>query len=355
MLATETNRKEKPAFLCENEALIFHYHNKFELESGEYLPKLTLCYSTYGEINKERNNVIWVCHALTANSNVLDWWSDIFGIGKTYDPQKHFIICVNVIGSCYGSTGPTEINQETGKPYYKDFPLVTIKDVVNTFEILRKHLNISKIHTCIGGSLGGQQALEWSVSNPDLIENMVLMATNARTSPWGIALNETQRMAMRTDSTWGSAIENAGEEGMKVARAIALLSYRSYETYNETQKDDVNALNQYKAVSYQIHQGNKFGARFNPYSYWTLTKLLDSHNVGRNRGGLEKALNLIKAKTLIIGISSDVLFPVCEQDFLGQHIKKSTLKVVESLYGHDGFLMETPQIIESINEFYKNQ
>ncbi len=336
------------------EGQIFYLKQPFLLESGKALPELKLCYSTYGRLNASKSNVIWVCHALTGNANVYEWWNGIFGDEKLYDPAEYFIICVNVIGSSYGSTGPLDINTETQKPFYYDFPNVTMRDISNSFELLCKHLGINKIHTCIGGSLGGQQALEWAVSNPDLIENLVVLATNARTSSWGIALNETQRMAIRADKTWGDLNDEAGTEGMKVARAIALLSYRSYETYQHTQNDHVDELENLKAITYQQYQGEKFGKRFNAFSYWSMTRLLDSHNVGRNRGSVEVALQNIKAKTLIIGITSDILFPNPEQEFMNKYIKNSSLYIIESLYGHDGFLIETEKIQAIIQNFYNS-
>lgn len=336
------------------EGLIFKHNETFLLESGKHLLKLKLCYSTYGKLNDDKSNVVWVCHALTGNANVTDWWKELFGENKLYDYSQYFIVCANVPGSCYGSIGPLDINEETNEPYFYDFPAITIRDVVNAFEMLKSHLGIEKIHTCIGGSLGGQQALEWAVSYPDTIENLVLMATNARTSPWGVALNETQRMAIRTDITWGQRHEEAGLEGMKVARAMALLSYRSYETYEHTQKDMQDAMFDLKAITYQQHQGNKFKKRFNAFSYWAMTLLLDSHNVGRNRGGVSAALKKINAKTLIIGISTDVLFPTKEQEYLHKHIKNSRLEIIESLYGHDGFLIETEKIQSIIQNFYNS-
>jgi len=350
---TNIHTTQTPQILSAPEGAIYHVPEPFQLESGGILPEIKICYTTFGTFNPKSNNVVWVCHALTGNSNVLDWWNQLFGEGKMYDPAKYFIVCANILGSCYGSTGPLETNPATGKPYFADFPEITIKDVVGTFELLRKHLGIDRIHTCIGGSLGGQQCIEWAVSNPELIENLILMATNARSSSWCIALNETQRMAIRTDKTWGQPFAEAGEEGMKVARAIALLSYRSYQTYQETQKDDINALNKYKAVSYQVYQGEKFGKRFNAYSYWALTVMLDSHNVGRNRGSVAQALAQIKAKTLVIGIDSDVLFPILEQKYIVEHIKGAHLEVISSLYGHDGFLMETEVINSIISRFYQ--
>lgn len=333
-----------------SEGIIFNYPNPFVLESGKTLSKIELCYSTYGKLNADKSNVVWVCHALTGDSNVYSWWGQLFGEQKLYNPEEHFVICVNVLGSCYGSTGPLSINPATNTPYYHDFPEISMRDIVASFELLRNHLGINRIHTCIGGSLGGQQALEWAVSNPDLIENLILMATNARTSPWGIALNETQRMAICADETWKNQNEKAGLNGLKAARAIALLSYRSYTTYNETQKDVIDALGTYKAVSYQKYQGQKFSERYNTFSYWAMTVILDSHNVGRNRISLENALSKVKSKTLILGISSDVLFPTEEQEFLAKHIPSAKLQILDSLYGHDGFLMESEKIIDVIKK-----
>lgn len=337
-----------------SEGQFFESSEPFLLESGKFLPKLELCYSTYGTFDPLKNNVIWVCHALTGNANVLEWWESIFGEGKLYDPAQYFVVCVNVIGSCYGSTSALSTKPNSDSVYFYDFPKLTMRDVANSFELLRKYLGISRIHTCIGGSLGGQQALEWGVSNPDLIEHLVLMASNARTSPWGIALNETQRMAIRNDPTWGKEEINAGMNGMKVARAIALLSYRSYETYLQTQLDHVDELENQKAISYQIYQGEKFSTRFNAFAYWSMTYLLDSHNVGRNRGSVEKALEIIKSKTLIIGISTDLLFPNIEQEFMHLHIKNSHLHIIDSLYGHDGFFIESEKIESIILGFYNS-
>lgn len=329
-----------------------YLNTPFQLERGGVIHDLRLCYHTFGKLNADKSNVIWVCHALTGNSNPLEWWTGLFGEGKLYDPENYFIVCVNVIGSSYGSSNALDVNPETGSPYYYQFVSPTIRDIVNTFEIVRNHLQIDTIHTCIGGSLGGQQALEWAVTNPQIIKKLIIMAANAQMSPWGIALNETQRMAIRADITWGEKHNDAGLEGMKVARAIALLSYRSYETYEFTQKNDIDALDNLKSITYQQHQGNKFKTRFNAFSYWSMTHLLDSHNVGRNRGSVEAALAKVEAKTLIIGIKTDVLFPCVEQKFMNKYIQNSVIHEIDSLYGHDGFLIETDIIQNYIKDFY---
>ncbi|MGB0881600.1 MAG: homoserine O-acetyltransferase family protein [Vicingaceae bacterium] len=328
------------------------YDNPFQLESGEHFPKLELEYTTLGRLNAEKNNVIWITHALTANSDPSEWWKGLVGKEKFFNPNEHFIICVNVLGSCYGSTGPLSINLNTNNPYYHNFPEITIRDIVNSFDLLRKHLEIVKVHTLIGGSLGGQQAMEWAILQPTIFENLVLIATNPQHSPWGIAFNESQRLAIKSDHTWNLNHPKAGEKGLKTARSIALLSYRNYNTYHKTQQDGIAKRTDFKAASYQNYQGKKLVERFNAFSYYTLTKVMDSHNVGRRRGSVETALKKIKAKTLVIGISSDLLFPVSESETLANGVDNSSLKIIDSLYGHDGFLIETDLIRETLENFY---
>ncbi|MFL5731126.1 MAG: homoserine O-acetyltransferase, partial [Cytophagaceae bacterium] len=268
-----------------NNQLLIH-KNPFLFESGRSISSLSIAYSVYGNMNPAKDNVIWVCHALTANSEAITWWDGLIGEGKLYDTSKYYVVCANIIGSCYGTSGPLEVNPETGRPYYLSFPQFTIRDLVAAHEILRKHLGIEKIHTCIGGSLGGQQAMEWAIINPDLIENLVLLATNAFHSPWGIAFNEAQRMALQADPTWDRDSADAGQAGMAAARAVALLSYRNYHTYQHSQSEEsCEKTDHFKASSYQNYQGEKLVKRFNAHSYWYLSKAMDSHHVGRGRGG----------------------------------------------------------------------
>ena len=330
----------------------FKYNNEFQLESGRTLPEFQLGFTTLGKLNDAKDNVIWITHALTANSNPEEWWNGLVGKGKFFNPENHFIVCANVLGSPYGSTNPLSVNPQTGNKYYHNFPTLTIRDIVNAFELLRQHLGITKINTLVGGSLGGQQALEWAIQQTDLIENLFLIATNAQHSPWGIAFNESQRLAIKADRTWFSYSDDAGIKGLKAARAIALLSYRNYQTYQISQEDLEEKTDDFNAASYQNYQGEKLVNRFNAYSYWQLSKAMDSHNVGRNRGGIAQALNLIKAKTLVVAISSDVLFPVSESETLHQNIKNSAFEIIDSLYGHDGFLIETKQLESIFENFY---
>ena len=302
----------------------------FVLESGVKISEINISYHIYGEFSSSKK-IIWVCHALTANSDVEDWWKGLFGKNDAFNSDKFTIICANILGSCYG----TSFNSE------KKLPLISIRDMVEMHQRLADFLQIFKIDLLIGGSLGGMQALEWSVINPNFIENLCLIATNAKHSPWGIAFNEAQRMAL-----------NSGENGIEAARAIALLSYRNYETFNETQKDDDEKLENFRAATYQNYQGEKLKKRFTTESYWMLSKSMDSNNLGRNRNSIENALAKITAKTLVIGIESDLLFPVSEQDYLAKNIKNAKLEIIKSLYGHDGFLLEIKKIEEALINFF---
>ncbi len=324
------------------------------LESGQLLHDLTIAYHTYGEFDPQKNNVVWVCHALTANSDVFDWWSGLFGEDDYFNPKEHFIVCANILGSCYGSTGPLSVYEKTGKPYYHEFPNLTVRDLVAAHELLRLELGIERIHTLIGSSLGGMQALEWAYNLNSNLDHLIFLASNAWHSPWGIAFNESQRMAIAVDPTWKDSTDEAGLEGMKTARSIALLSYRNYQTYQDTQSEmDPDKQDDFKASSYQNYQGLKLANRFNAYSYWGLSKIMDGHNIGRGRISPEKALSQIQVKTLVIGVESDLLFPVAEQKFIAQNMPRAQYAEIGSLYGHDGFLLEQKQLTRVIQSFYK--
>ena len=333
---------------------IFNYKHPFVLESGKNLPEIQIAYHTYGKLNKQKNNVIWACHALTANSDVYDWWKGLFGYDNLFNPDEHFIVCANILSSHYGSSSPLSLNKETGLPYYLSFPDLTVRDLVSAHQLLAEHLEITEIGLIIGGSLGGQQALEWAIMEPERIERLVLLATNAVHSSWGIAFNESQRLAITADRTFYSMSPDGGSKGLKAARSMALLSYRNYHTYKNTQKEDsAEKTDSYKASSYQNYQGEKLVNRFNAFSYYYLSKTMDSHHVGRTRGSIEQALELVRAKTVVIGISSDVLFPVEEQIYIANTIPDARFVEIDSLYGHDGFLIETEIITQVLSKFLK--
>ncbi len=329
------------------------HNNPFKTETGAVLPSLEITYHTWGKLNKEADNVIWICHALTANSDAESWWPGMVGPKMLFDPSEYFIVCANILGSCYGTTGPASVNPDSGKPWLKDFPLITFRDLVNVHEILIKHLNIKQIHTIIGASIGGFQALEYSIMYPDIVKRLVFIASGARQSPWAIGFSESQRLAMEADPTFTENLPEGGKKGMKAARSIALLSYRNAYAYNTTQLDEGDdKLESFKASSYQAYQGDKLVSRFNPYSYYCLTRLSDGHNVGRGRGGVENALRSVRAQTLCIGITSDVLFPVAEQKYVAENIAGGKYVEIDSFFGHDGFLIETGKVTEVVKEFW---
>lgn len=332
----------------------YTYNNDFILESGVSLPSIEIAYHTYGKLNKAKNNVVWVCHALTANSDVFDWWKGLFGDKDYFNPEEYFIVCANNLGSCYGTTGPLSYNTNNNGALYSYFPTITVRDMVKAHDVLREHLGIKKINTLIGGSQGGQQALEWNVEVPSLFENLILIATNVKHSAWGIAFNESQRLAIKADRTYFSNTNDGGSKGLLAARSVALLSYRGYNAYTNTQSETSNdKADDFAAASYQRYQGEKLVLRFNAYSYVTLTKAMDSHNLGRDRISIEASLLRITANTLVIGLTTDVLFPINEQRFIAKFIDKSIYEEIHSTYGHDGFLIETKKITERIKSFFK--
>ena len=334
---------------------IFQYEGKFNLELEGSLPSLNVAYHTYGTLNAKADNVIWVCHALTANSEVADWWPNMVGEGKLMDPENYFIVCANIIGSCYGSTGPLSTNPNTGLPWYRSFPEITIRDLVKAHELLRCHLDINKIHTIIGGSIGGFQALEYSIMHPDLIQNLVFIAASVKSSPWSVAFNQSQRLAIEADPSYFEERPYGGINGLKSARSIALLSYRNEKTYNKTQVErDESKTRELKASSYQNYQGDKLVKRFDAYSYHAITRIMDTHNVVRNRGSLAEAMGKISANVLCIGISTDCLFPVHELKLLA-HIVQGEYQEIGSSFGHDGFLLEGKKLTAIIGEFWKKQ
>lgn len=336
------------------ERKIFKYDAPFTLESGTTIPGYRLAYHTLGTLNETKSNVVWVFHALTGSSEVGDWWAGLVGGGKLFDPERYFILCVNMPGSCYGSTGPLDEDPVTGKTWYHRFPFFTPRDMARSYVPLCESLGIRKIQVGIGGSMGGQQLLEWAIEEPERFESIVPIATNAVHSAWGRAFNASQRMCIENDVTWKEEDPSAGLKGMEIARGIGLISYRHYDTYAKTQPDG-DGIEGFRAESYQRYQGEKLSKRFNAFSYYTLSKGMDAHNVGRNRGSVEKALQRIQARTLSIGVSSDILFPPSEQQFIGQQVPGAETAILESLYGHDGFLLEYAQLENIIGTFLNDQ
>lgn len=331
----------------------YRHNGVFPLERGGELHDIEIAYSTFGKMNSRRDNVIWVCHALTANSDVADWWPNTVVEDGFLDPEKWFVVCANILGSNYGSTGPLSLNPHTGKPYYSDFPKITIRDIVRAHILLSEHLGIENIHALVGSSLGGFQAMEWALLQPERINKLVLIATDSTVTPWAVGLNETQRMAIRADKTYGDLNEQAGKEGMAAARAIALLSYRGPSGYNLSQKNnDSTPEYSHRVATYQTYQGEKLCRRFNAYSYMTILDAFDSHDVTRGRNGNEaEVLGRIMAETACIAIPTDILFPPETMKKLTKAINGARYFEISSEFGHDGFLVEHQQLNDILNKF----
>lgn len=327
----------------------------FRLETGHTLPELKIAYHTYGELNAAHDNVVWVCHALTANSDVADWWPHTVEAGKFLDPARHFVVCANILGSHYGTTGPLHTDPRTGKPYYRDFPPFTIRDIVRAHILLADVLGIGRIGALVGSSVGGFQAVEWAVTEPQRIGKLVLIATSAKASPWSIAIDETQRMAIEADRTFGEPRDDAGMAGLAAARAIGLLTYRGSLGYNLTQQDREELPAVHRASSYQQYQGEKLCKRYNAYSYYAILDAFDTHDAGRGRGGVAAALSRITARTLVVGITTDIIFTPAEMRELQGMIAGSVYHEIDSPFGHDGFLVEHEQLNDILRPFINNE
>ena len=339
-------------------------HN-FSFEAGGTLDQLEVVYHTSERPYTQGDRVVWLCHALTANSDPLDWWPEMVGEGCCVNPDKDYVVCVNIFGSAYGTTGPRSIKNEelrikncSDEPTqnskfkiqnYLDFPKFTVRDTARLFTLVREHLGIKQVDLLIGSSIGGFHALEWAIMEGDIIRRAAFIATAPRVSPWLSAWMEVQRMALEADPTFRACESlDGGRKGLEAARAISLISYRSFDGYNLTQYEtDDDCLFASRAASYERYQGEKLVKRgFDAYSYYYLLHCVDSQNVGRNRGGVATALAQIKAQTVVIAITSDGLFPPCEGREWAKHIPNAQYFEIESRFGHDGFLLETNQITE---------
>ena len=320
------------------------------------LDQLEIIYHTSERPFQQGDRVVWLCHALTANSDPLDWWPEMVGEGCCVNPDNDYVVCVNIFGSAYGTTGPRDFctpEAESQKPQSPlSFPKFTVRDTARLFNLVREHLGIEHVDLLIGSSIGGFHALEWAIMEGERIRKAAFIATAPRVSPWLSAWMEVQRMALEADPTFRACESlDGGRKGLEAARAISLISYRSFDGYNLTQYEtDDDCLFASRAASYERYQGEKLVKRgFDAYSYYYLLWCVDSQNVGRHRGGVKAALAQIQAKSIVISITSDGLFPPCESSEWAKYIPDAKYYEIESRFGHDGFLLETEQITQIIN------
>lgn len=331
----------------------------FRLENGDSLQNLRIAYRTWGTLAPTRDNAVLICHALTGSADADEWWEGVFGSGRAIDPEHDFVICSNVLGSCYGTTGPTSPSPPGGSHWGPSFPDVTVRDMVRLQGILLDALGVDRLRLVIGGSLGGMQALEWAATYPERVDAFVAIATSGRHSPWCISLSEAQRSAIQADSRWKDGWYTPNEQpeqGLSAARMMAMCSYRSPRSLDEKfgRDTDENA-GIFQAESYLRYQGQKLANRFDANAYIKLTKAMDSHDLGRGRGDYHEVLRSIPTPGLVVAIDSDLLYPPAEQQELAFGIPGAKLAWIRSPHGHDSFLIETEQLNQSVTVFRENQ
>lgn len=326
----------------------------FTTESGFEFQNPDVVYKSWGKLNSERDNVILICHALTGHAAADEWFPGIFGEGRICDPEKYFILCINVPGSPYGTVGPWTINPETGKPYLNDFPSLTIRDLVRFQQLFLDQLKIEGVELVIGGSLGGMQALEFAIMDPR-VKSAVLIAMSKAHSAWAIGISHAQRTAIKNDPKWNGGNyerDNGPAQGLATARMLAMITYRTPIDYeSKFGRDLQNGKDIFQVESYLNYQGEKLAGRFDAHSYIILTEAMDSHDVSRDRGSFHEVLQSVKIPVNVVGIDSDHLYPIHEQKDLTALLKNGTYSEIRSTYGHDAFLIEFDQLNSIIKKF----
>ncbi len=353
----------------------------FTLQCGEKLENITIAYETFGSLNKQKNNAILICHALTGDSHAAGfyeqsdekpgWWDIVIGPGKAIDTNQYFVICSNILGGCMGSTGPSSAIPGKKESYGMNFPLITVTDMVRCQKKLIDHLNIRQLLSVIGGSLGGMQAMEWSIRYPDRVKSVIPLATTMRHSALSIAFNEVARHAIKKDPKWNKGCytaESKPASGLSVARMIGHITYLSDESMRKKfgrKLQDQNDLSftfdpQFQVASYLKYQGDKFVERFDANSFLYITKAADYYDLEmqHGKGSSVKAFSRAKAKFLVVSFSSDWLYPTYESKAIVKALKKNRLDVsfceIESNLGHDAFLLYNSSLNKMINGFLKS-
>ncbi len=343
------------------------------LQRGGRLERVAVAFETYGELNAAGTNAVLIAHALTGSAHaagvtdreeVPGWWDPLIGPGKPIDTRRFFVVSSNVLGGCYGTTGPSSLDPETGHPYGPAFPSYTIRDMVEVQRRLVTQLGVTSLRAVIGGSMGGMQALEWAAAQPEMVRAVVPIAIGARHSAWAIGLNEVARRAITADPAWQGGRYPLGhqpETGLGLARAIAMLTYRSYDSLEQkfgrervdgALRGATDALDaSFQIASYLAYQGVKLVERFDANTYLSLTRAMDDYDLAEGRGTLRQVLTGMTMPALVLGIDSDVLYPEAEAKALVEHLPDAHYATIVSPHGHDAFLIEYPQVAAQLRRF----
>jgi homoserine O-acetyltransferase len=324
------------------------------LELGGRLPSVRVGYRTWGSLDRDGGNAVVVCHALTGTADADLWWTRMFGPGRALDPEKDFVVCSNILGSCYGTTGPTSIDPVAGRPWLGAFPAITVRDMVRVQHALARALGIRRIRMAIGGSLGGMQALEWALLYPELVDAVVFIASTARHSAWCIGLSEAQRQAIYADPRWRDGqydLNDPPSAGLAAARMTAMLSYRSMPSFEQRFGRRPQAADLFSVESYLRYQGKQLVDRFDAATYVTLTRAMDTQDVARGRGDYDDVLRSVKQPTLVVSIDSDVLYWPSEQREVAALLPNARLAVMDSPHGHDAFLIDVDRLNDMVADF----
>ncbi len=361
-----------------NQAYLYTF-DSLPLQRGGQFGPITLAYETWGELNAEGDNAVLITHALTGNSHAYDierpddvkvaWWNPLIGPGRFFDTSHYFVICSNILGSCYGSTGPSSMDPNTGQPYGIRFPVITIRDMVETQRRLLKYLGVNRLHMVAGGSIGGQQALEWAVAYPELVENVIVVAATAALTAQAIAFSEVGRQAILADPRWqgGDYLPGQGPNaGLSIARMLAMITYQSEEgmelrfARQPARKQNVPAPSGFTDTSerfdvegYLYYQGESLVKRFDANSYLYISRAMDLYDVSEGYPSIEDALSRLRSKALFIGIRSDFLFPAARVRWLANQVQAAGGDAIyaelDSPHGHDAFLKEWKQMTDALN------
>jgi len=332
------------------------------LVSGKRIGPVTIAYETYGRLNDKKDNAILVCHALSGDAHATNpksdtentgWWQLMIGPGKPIDTNRFFVICSNVLGSCYGTTGPTSINPLTNEPYHMDFPVITVKDMVTVQAKLMTHLTIQTLFAVIGGSMGGMQCMEWSISYPERVKKAIIIAAAAQLSPQSLAFNTVGREAILNNPT----------HGLSIARMIGHITYRSDQSIGskfgrklkENEDYHYNFDTEFEIESYLKYQGDKFVNRFDAYTYLYLSKAMSYFDLHKTYGSTENAFKNATSQFLLVSISSDWLYPSAQTQDMAKALitlnKTVTYADIDAPHGHDSFLMENDDLFTLIHHF----